>query len=55
MRKTRKVLDIKQYRYEFPIILSGVGRNADEAWNDAVEAFSQDPGYYEKAEKGDIV
>lgn len=31
-------------RYEFTITLGGYGENADEAWQDACERFSQDPG-----------
>jgi hypothetical protein len=31
-------------RYEFTITLSGEGNNAQEAWEDAVEAFQLDPG-----------
>lgn len=29
---------------QFNIILSGCGRNQEEAWNNAVEAFTEDPG-----------
>lgn len=39
------------YRYEFPIRLSGVGTTPEEAWEDAFEAFMQDPGSYDKAIK----
>ena len=31
-------------RYFFKVELSGQGNNAVEAWNDAVDAFSADPG-----------
>jgi len=31
-------------RYEFTLTLTGEGDNADEAWEDAVEAFSCEPG-----------
>jgi len=31
-------------RYEFHITLGGYGDDADEAWEDATESFSQDPG-----------
>ncbi len=30
--------------YEFTITLSGEGTNPEEAWQEAVEAFAQDPG-----------
>lgn len=31
-------------RYEFDITIAGNGNDVDEAWNNAVEAFSEDPG-----------
>ena len=31
-------------RYEFTITLTGVGHDEQEAWSDATEAFSLDPG-----------
>ena len=31
-------------RYEFTITLGGYGATPDEAWEDATEGFSQDPG-----------
>ena len=31
-------------RYYFPITMSGVGYSLDEAWEDAIESFSMDPG-----------
>lgn len=31
-------------RYEFNITIAGYGETADEAWEDACEGFSQDPG-----------
>lgn len=31
-------------RYEFSITIAGYGENADEAWEDACEGFSQDAG-----------
>ena len=31
-------------RHTFTVTLSGFGRDADAAWQDAVEGFSQDPG-----------
>lgn len=55
MKITKKSKLKKEYRYLFPIVLSGVGRNADEAWEEAVEMFIQEPGPYEKAEKGEEV
>lgn len=36
-------------KYLFTIELSGVGDTPDEAWADAVEQFSQDPGLYHAA------
>jgi hypothetical protein len=30
--------------YEFKVTLAGSGDNPDEAWLDAVEGFTQDPG-----------
>jgi hypothetical protein len=37
-------------RYTFPVTLSGVGKDADEAWRDAVEQFTLDPGEPDSAE-----
>jgi hypothetical protein len=37
-------------RYTFPVTLSGVGKDADEAWHDAVEQFTLDPGEPDSAE-----
>jgi len=31
-------------RYEFTITLGGSGDTVEEAWEDAIEAFSLDPG-----------
>ena len=31
-------------RYEFTVTLSGYGDTPDEAWQDAVEGFTQDSG-----------
>lgn len=31
-------------RYEFKIWLSGYGETEEDAWEDAVEAFMEDPG-----------
>lgn len=31
-------------RYFFKLELSGIGESSEDAWNDAVEQFSQDPG-----------
>ena len=30
--------------YHFKIILAGGGESPEEAWNDAIEGFCQDPG-----------
>jgi hypothetical protein len=34
-------------RFLFPITLSGIGDTPEQAWQDAVESFSLDPGCYE--------
>jgi hypothetical protein len=31
-------------RIEFTLVIVGEGDNVDEAWEDAVEAFTNDPG-----------
>ncbi len=31
--------------YEFPICLTGIGDTPEEAWHDAVECFTLDPGH----------
>jgi hypothetical protein len=36
--------------FTFPVTLSGVGHDADEAWRDAVEQFTLDPGEPDSAE-----
>ena len=33
-------------RYEFKVWLCGYGEDDEQAWNDAVDAFAQDPGTY---------
>ena len=33
-----------EYKYEFTITMYGDGENPDEAWKDAIEAISLDPG-----------
>ena len=49
----------KLRRYLFTIFISGIGDNADLAWEDACEAFSQDYGptpdesQYEYSEESD--
>lgn len=44
----KKIKQIKRtYRFLFPITLSGCGIDVYEAWRDAAEAFSLDPGYFE--------
>lgn len=30
--------------YNFKIVIGGTGKTAEEAWRDATEGFSQDPG-----------
>jgi len=35
---------MKMNRYEFKVWLSGYGETIDEAWEDACEGFSLDPG-----------
>jgi hypothetical protein len=44
----KKVKIRRQYRFTFSVQLSGVGEFPNEAWRDAVEAFSRDPGLYDK-------
>jgi len=39
----------REKRYFFQIELSGVGKTADLAWENAVEAFACDPGCYDLA------
>jgi hypothetical protein len=34
-------------RYYFPIILSGTGESPEEAWQEAVECFADDPGSFD--------
>ncbi len=41
----------KEYRYTFPIVLTGTGTIPDEAWQDAIEAFELDEGNYDEAIK----
>jgi len=37
----------KKYgRYEFTITIAANGYDPEEAWNEAVDAFMQDPGSY---------
>jgi hypothetical protein len=33
--------------YIFKVTLSGYGKTPEEAWDDAVETFAQDPGGYD--------
>lgn len=35
---------MKTYHYQFKVVLAGIGANSDEAWQDVVEGFCQDPG-----------
>lgn len=39
--------------YEFQVTLRGRGDTQEDAWRDAVDAFSADPGEPDKAEKID--
>jgi len=43
---TKARLDTKEksMRYEFTITISAWGKNATEAWNEAIVALSMDPG-----------
>jgi hypothetical protein len=34
----------KMKHFEFTVVLSGYGKNQEEAWNDAVASFTDDPG-----------
>ena len=37
--------EVKKWgRYIFKVTISGFGNNAEEAWDDATQGFSQDPG-----------
>lgn len=36
--------------YDFSITLRGTGKNKDEAWEDAVTAFTVSPGYYDECQ-----
>jgi hypothetical protein len=51
MNKNKKKKKLRTYRFFFPIVLSGKGANANEAWKDATEAFSLDPGCYDTFKK----
>ena len=53
--KVKKSKLPKTYRFEFPITLTGCGTSKEYAWQDAVEAFMEDPGYFETFKKGDEV
>lgn len=37
----------KTYQYTFSITLSGCGISPEQAWEDAVESFMQDPGTFD--------
>jgi len=45
-------------QFEFKIVIQGYGDNADEAWRDAVDGFTLDPGCtpdeYIERDEGDI-
>lgn len=46
-RKVVNRLEDKTYgRYIFPITLSGYGKTPDEAWEESIDGFSQEPGEY---------
>ena len=34
----------KRFRFEFDLTIAGYGKNSEEAWRDATEGFSLDPG-----------
>lgn len=42
----------RERRYSFRITISGIGKNVNDAWQDAYEAFMLDPG--DIPEKKDI-
>lgn len=50
-KKKKKLIAKKTFRFLFPIVLSGCGTSAKEAWQDAIEAFVLDPGYYDTFKK----
>ena len=37
-------------RYEFKVTLAGYGETPEEAWQDAIEGFYDDPGSYDDDE-----
>lgn len=45
----------KEKTYHFKVTLAGTGKNADEAWNDAVESFQLDPGVTPPKSEREIV
>ena len=47
LKKSEKALledDSKNKMIEFTITISGVGRDIDECWNEAISAIAEDPG-----------
>ncbi len=34
--------------YEFTVTLQGIGEDIEQAWQDAVETFTLDPGWYDE-------
>ena len=41
-------------RFIFTVHLSGYGDTPEEAWDDAVEGFSQDPGNFDEDEYKEV-
>jgi hypothetical protein len=37
-------INLEYKRYYFDVTISGIGRDPEEAWDCAVEAFTEDPG-----------
>jgi len=46
LKKKSVTNELVERYYDFTIVLTGVGADADEAWKDAIESFTQDPGEY---------
>ena len=43
----------QQKKYYFPMKLVGYGKDEEEAWGDAVDGFSSDPGIMDEFEEAD--
>ncbi len=45
----------KEHLYYFKVELCGQGYSPEEAWQNAIEAFIQNPGNYDKVKKGGVI